>query len=314
MHADYAAYTGVGAQARPPDFEGIRVYEHGLPPNPSVADVGRERGVHPAEAMIDLCVASGGDQLFIQPTLYPQDETVLLRALRHPRTVMTFCDSGAHLSQIADSSIHTHLLGHWVRDRREFTLEEAVRMVTLAPALAWGLSTKGLLRPGMDADLNVFDPDTVGPAVPTLVDDLPAGGRRLEQRSVGFLATVVAGRSPSTAASRPGPPPVGCCGGSRPDSTPMLRSRVPHVTAVELDPGLGAAPHAVAGRPGSPVRGVAPGPRTRGRLRGSGLAGPRAHPRRPCFVTRKPVCGGPVTGTRAVGTGSGGGPGAAAYR
>jgi len=194
VHADYAEYTGVGAQARPPDFEGIRVYQHGLPPNPSVADVARARGVHPAEAMIDLCVASAGNQLFIQPSLYPQDETVLLRALRHPRAVMTFSDSGAHLSQIADSSIHTHLLGHWVRDREEFTLEEAVRMVTLAPSLAWGLSTKGLLRPGMDADLNIFDPVTVGPAVPTLVDDLPAGGRRLEQRSVGFLATVVGGQ------------------------------------------------------------------------------------------------------------------------
>jgi N-acyl-D-aspartate/D-glutamate deacylase len=193
VNADYAAYTGVGAQARPPDFEGIRVYRHGLPPNPSVADVARERGVHPAEAMIDLCVSSGGDQLFIQPSLYPQDETVLLRAMRHPRAVMTFSDSGAHLSQIADSSIHTHLLGHWVRDRQEFTLEEAVRMITLAPALAWGLSDRGLLRPGMAADVTIFDPDTVAPAVPELVDDLPAGGRRLEQRSVGFLATVVGG-------------------------------------------------------------------------------------------------------------------------
>lgn len=193
IHADYATYAGVGAQARPPDFEGIRVYEHGLPPNPSVADVARKRGVHPAEAMVDLCVESGGDQLFIQPSLYPQDETVLLRAMRHPRAVMTFSDSGAHLSQIADSSIHTHLLGYWVRDRQEFTLEEAVRMVTLAPALAWGLSDRGLLRPGMTADVTVFDPDTVAPAVPVLVDDLPAGGRRLEQRSVGFLATVVGG-------------------------------------------------------------------------------------------------------------------------
>ena len=73
---------------------------------------------------------------------------MLLRAMRHPRTVMTFSDSGAHLSQIADSSIHTHLLGHWVRDRQEFTLEEAVRMITLAPALAWGMSDRGLLRAG----------------------------------------------------------------------------------------------------------------------------------------------------------------------
>ena len=194
IHADYSGWRGVGAQARPPDFEGIRVYRNGLPPNPSVADVGRDRGVHPAEAMIDLCVESGGDQLFIQPSLYPQDEDVLLRAMRHPRTVMTFSDSGAHLSQIADSSIHTHLLGHWVRDRQEFTLEEAVRMITLVPALAWGFTDRGLLRQGMAADLNVFDPDRVGPVVPRLVDDLPGGGLRLEQRSTGFAATVVAGQ------------------------------------------------------------------------------------------------------------------------
>jgi N-acyl-D-aspartate/D-glutamate deacylase len=194
VHADYSRWKGVGAQARPPDFEGIRVYRQGLPPNPSVADVARERGVPAAEAMIDLCVESAGDQLFIQPSLYPQDEEMLLRALRHRRAVMTFSDSGAHLSQIADSSIHTHLLGYWVRQRQEFTLEEAVRMITLAPAVAWGFSDRGLLRAGMAADVNVFDPQTVGPAVPALVDDLPGGGRRLEQRSDGFLATVVNGR------------------------------------------------------------------------------------------------------------------------
>ncbi len=194
VHADYSGWKGVGAQARPPDFEGIRVYRSGLPPNPSVADVARQRGVHPAQAMIDLCVESEGSQLFIQPSLYPQDEEVLLRALRHPRAVMTFSDSGAHLSQIADSSIHTHLLGYWVRERGEFTLEEAVRMITLAPALAWGFTDRGLLRAGMAADINVFDPATVAPAVPELVDDLPGGGRRLEQRSEGFIATVVNGQ------------------------------------------------------------------------------------------------------------------------
>jgi N-acyl-D-aspartate/D-glutamate deacylase len=193
VNAEYETYRGVGAQARPPDFEGIRVYRRGLPPNPSVADVARERGVHPVEAMVDLAVETDLEQLFIQPSLYPQDEAVLLRALRHPRAVMTFSDSGAHLSQIADSSIHTHLLGHWVRDRQEFTLEEAVRMITLAPALAWGFADRGLVREGLAADLNVFDPERVGPAVPELVDDLPAGGRRLVQRSEGFRATIVAG-------------------------------------------------------------------------------------------------------------------------
>jgi N-acyl-D-aspartate/D-glutamate deacylase len=193
MAGDYRRWRGIGAMPRKPDFDGIRVYERGLPPNPSVSEVALRRGVSPAEAMIDLALESDFEQLFIQPSLYPQDPEVLVKVLRHPHTVMTFSDSGAHLSQIADASIHTHLLGHWVRDRQEFTLEEAVRMVTLAPALAWGFTDRGLLREGMAADINVFDPGTVGPQVPRIVFDLPAGGRRLEQRAAGFTATVVNG-------------------------------------------------------------------------------------------------------------------------
>ena len=86
-----------------------------------------------------------------------------LAAMRHPRTVMTFSDSGAHVSQIIDCSIQTHLLAYWVREREAFTLEEAVRMITLAPATAWGLADRGLVREGFVADLNVFDPDAVAP-------------------------------------------------------------------------------------------------------------------------------------------------------
>jgi N-acyl-D-aspartate/D-glutamate deacylase len=194
MSGDYTRWRGIGAMPRKPDFDGIRVYSNGLPPNPSLTEVANSRGVTPADVMIDLAITTDFDQLFIQPSLYPQDPDVLLAVLRHPRTVMTFSDSGAHLSQIADSSIHTYLLGHWVRDRNVFTLEEAVRMITLAPALAWGFSDRGLLREGMAADLNVFDPDRVAPTVPVVVDDLPAGGRRLVQRSVGFKATVVNGQ------------------------------------------------------------------------------------------------------------------------
>jgi N-acyl-D-aspartate/D-glutamate deacylase len=190
---DYGGWRGVGAEPRKPDFDGIRVYQHGLPPNPTINEVAKARGVSPVEAMIDLAVETDLAQLFIQPSRFPQDPDVLMRALRHPRTVMTFSDSGAHLSQIADASIHTYLLGHWVRDQQAFTLEEAVRMITLAPALAWGFSDRGLLREGMIADINVFDPSTVGPAVPTVVDDLPGGGRRLLQTATGFRATIVNG-------------------------------------------------------------------------------------------------------------------------
>ena len=193
MTGDYSAWRGIGAMPRKPDYDGIRVYENGLPPNPTVREVAEARGVSPARAMIDLAVESNFETVFIQPSLYPQDESVLLDVLRHPRTVMTFSDSGAHLSQIADASIQTYLLGHWVRDRAEFSLAEGVRMLTREPALAWGFEDRGLVRVGMAADLNVFDPARVGPCVPKIVNDLPGGGQRLSQTATGFAATIVGG-------------------------------------------------------------------------------------------------------------------------
>ena len=194
MEGDFGAWRGLGAMPRPPDYDGIRVYANGLPPNPSVREVAAQRGVSPARAMIDLAVESDFEVLFMQPSLYPQDEEVLLDVLRHPRTIMTFSDSGAHLSQIADASIHTYLLGHWVRERGSLGLEEAIRMLSFEPALAWGFSDRGLVREGMLADLNVIDPDRVAPAVPHVVDDLPAGRPRLSQKAVGIRATLVAGQ------------------------------------------------------------------------------------------------------------------------
>jgi N-acyl-D-amino-acid deacylase len=208
MEGDYSRWRGIGAMPRKPDFDGIRVYRRGLPPNPTINEVAAARGVSPVEAMIDLALETDLGQLFIQPSLYPQDPDALLAVMRHPSTVMTFSDSGAHLSQIADASIHTHLLGYWVREQGEFTLEEAVRMLTFAPATAWGFADRGLLREGMIADLNVFDPERVGPAVPEVVRDLPHGGKRLSQRSEGFRATLVAGEvtilGGETTGARPG--------------------------------------------------------------------------------------------------------------
>ncbi len=183
----------IGAEARRPDFERMRVLDSPLPPNPTVADAARARGIDPVELMLDLALETDLKQFFVQ-TFAPFDADAVKAAMKHPRTVPTFSDSGAHVSQISDSSIHTHLLGHWVRDRGDFTLEEAVRMLTLAPARAWGFHDRGLLLEGMVADLNVFDPKTVAPAMPELVHDLPAGEPRIEQRAVGFRATVVAGQ------------------------------------------------------------------------------------------------------------------------
>ncbi len=182
-----------GAEARPPEFERMQVLESPVPPNPTVAEVARVRGIDPVECMIQLVVESGGDQLFSQ-TFMPFDHDENAEVLRHPHVVMGFSDSGAHVSQMSDASIQTHLLAHWVRDRGEIGLEEAVRMMTLAPARAWGFHDRGMVREGLVADLNVFDPATVAPAMPTVEHDLPGGETRLSQRSVGIAATLVRGR------------------------------------------------------------------------------------------------------------------------
>ena len=68
-------------------------------------------------------------------------------------------------------------------------------MLTLVPATAWQFTDRGLLREGMVADINVFDPDRVAPAMPTVETDLPGGAKRLKQRATGFLATVVGGQT-----------------------------------------------------------------------------------------------------------------------
>jgi N-acyl-D-amino-acid deacylase len=189
-HGDYP--VAIGAEARRPEFERMIVLRQAIPPHQTVAEIAAERGIDPVELIIDLALETDFTQFFMQ-NIAPFDQEVAKRSMAHPATVMTFSDAGAHVSQISDCSIHTHLLAHWVRSLGEFSLEEAVRMITFAPARAWNLADRGLVREGMVADLNVLDPETVGPTMPELVSDLPGGARRIVQRADGFLATMVAG-------------------------------------------------------------------------------------------------------------------------
>lgn len=185
--------AAVGTEARKPDYENMFILDAPLPPYRSVAEVAKERDLDPVEVMIDLALESNLDQFFVQP-IRPFNYDAVKGAMKHPGTVMAFSDSGAHVSQISDCSIQTHLLAHWVRDRGDFTLEEAVRMLTFAPARAWGFHDRGLIREGLAADINVFDPATVGPDMPYLAHDLPAGEPRIKQGAIGFLATIVNGQ------------------------------------------------------------------------------------------------------------------------
>jgi N-acyl-D-aspartate/D-glutamate deacylase len=191
--ANDAEYTrGVGAESRKPEYDWIFLMEDPTGPHRSVAEIARERGVDPVAAMIDLAVERDLKAFFVQP-LANENMDHVLEMMRHPRSVVTFSDSGAHVSQIMDSSLQTHVLAHWVRRRQALTLEEGVRMLTMEPATAWGLHDRGLLREGLAADVVVFDPDRVAADMPEVVNDLPAGARRLRQKATGFRASVVNG-------------------------------------------------------------------------------------------------------------------------
>jgi N-acyl-D-amino-acid deacylase len=184
----------VGTEARDADYDWILVFDSVEGPHRTVAEVARERGTHPAETMIDLALEKDLELFFLQPVAN-ENQDYALELMRHPRTVTTFSDSGAHVSQLMDSSLQTHVLAHWVRVKQAFTLEQAVRMLTLVPATYWGFADRGLIREGMAADFVVFDPDTIAAEMPEVVDDLPAGARRLTQRTRGIAATVVNGEA-----------------------------------------------------------------------------------------------------------------------
>jgi N-acyl-D-aspartate/D-glutamate deacylase len=183
---------GVGAEPRRANFKWLLVMDKATPPYRSVAEIAEEQHKDPVEVFIDLSLAKQLKQFFLQP-LVNENEEYALEMIKHPRAVVTFSDSGAHVSQIMDSSLQTHLLSYWVRQKQAVKLEEAVRMLSFVPASQWRLTGRGLLREGWNADVVVFNPDTVAPMMPELDYDLPAGARRLKQKATGIMATVVNG-------------------------------------------------------------------------------------------------------------------------
>ena len=176
---------------RRPDYHNLYAMKDVNWNDPTVAELAAARGQHPVEVMIDLALEND-NQVFVQPLVNERPEQVL-GMLKHPRTLATFSDSGAHVCQEMGSSLQTHLLSYWVRAKQAFTLEEAVRKLTFDNASAWDITDRGLLRAGYRADLVLFDEARVKPAMPTVEADLPGGARRLVQKAEGIAATIVNG-------------------------------------------------------------------------------------------------------------------------
>jgi N-acyl-D-amino-acid deacylase len=158
----------------------------------TVAEVSRERGVHPVDLMLDLSIASRLTALF-RITILNDDEEKVGQLLNQPDAMLGLTDAGAHASQLCDACAYTYVLGHWVREKGALTLPQAVRMMTARPAEVYGLRDRGRIAAGAPADLVLFDPQTVGAGPLRRVTDLPGGADRLISEPAGIEMVMVNG-------------------------------------------------------------------------------------------------------------------------
>jgi N-acyl-D-aspartate/D-glutamate deacylase len=158
----------------------------------TVADMARAAGADPLDAMLDLALAEDLDTEF-SALLLNSDERAVGEMLRHPHTLVSLSDAGAHLTLFNDAGFGLHLMGHWVREKGVLSLQEAVRKLTGDPAAVFGIKERGRLKAGYAADLLLFDPKTVNRGAKTRVQDLPAGGSRLITPSAGVHGVWVNG-------------------------------------------------------------------------------------------------------------------------
>ena len=113
-----------------------------------------------------------------------------------PVAMFGLSDGGAHCGSICDASMTTSYMTVWARDRSDATkipLESVIHQLTRRPAEHFGWLDRGLVAPGLLADLNVIDFDELSCAPPRIVTDLPAGGRRLLQSAAGYRYTIKRG-------------------------------------------------------------------------------------------------------------------------
>ena len=158
----------------------------------TIGELARERGQHPWDTFLDFGLDGELDAMF-DCRLFNIDEDEVRKLLRHEHAAVALSDAGAHLSFLCDAGFGLHLFGHWVRERADLTLEEAVRAVTSRVADAYRIPGRGRLVPGAWADLLLFDPKTVGRGEKRRVHDLPTGASRLDTPAVGLHGVWVNG-------------------------------------------------------------------------------------------------------------------------
>jgi N-acyl-D-aspartate/D-glutamate deacylase len=178
------------------------MFRFGNPPNyqPNKADsieaIAARENRSPPEVAYDILTEDDGANFIYTPlgNYAYGDLSMPETVLDNRNCIMGLGDGGAHVAFILDAGYQTWLLSHWGRDQKRWDAAELIRRLTSDTAQAAGLHDRGILRPGLKADVNIIDWEKLGAGSPYVVNDLPAGGKRLLQKVTGYDATIVSGR------------------------------------------------------------------------------------------------------------------------
>jgi N-acyl-D-aspartate/D-glutamate deacylase len=176
------------------EWHQVQVIQSGRPEleQRSVAELARAAGKDPLDLMLDVALGENLDTVF-SALLLNSDEAAVGRMLKHPCSLVSLSDAGAHLTFFNDAGFGLHLLGHWVREQGVLTLADAVWRLCGHPAQLFGIQERGALKAGHHADLLLFDPATVDRGPKHRVFDLPGGNPRLTTAPVGVHGVWVNG-------------------------------------------------------------------------------------------------------------------------
>ena len=187
-----------GSTTPPPQFSTLSVHRvrdaanrrfEGL----GLLELATQRGCAPMDALVELALCEDLETEFLWSTDSPEWREGTYAASRHPQMLIGTSDGGAHLGRDDGAEFSSYFLRHWVREWGLWELEEAIRELSAVPAAVLGLVDRGLLLPGLAADIVVFDPQTVGPDVKAIGEDRIPGQRRWASRPKGIDATIVNG-------------------------------------------------------------------------------------------------------------------------
>jgi N-acyl-D-aspartate/D-glutamate deacylase len=155
-----------------------------------------ERGNRSApEIAYDLLTDHGGRNFLYMPITNYSDFSLSAseQLLGEKMAIMGLGDGGAHVGFILDAGFPTWLLTHWGKNESKFATPELIRRLTSDTAGAAGLGDRGRVKVGLKGDLNIIDWDALDFEAPYVVQDLPAGGKRLMQGASGYAYTIVSG-------------------------------------------------------------------------------------------------------------------------